>query len=340
MRSSALLRATGALLSAACVALPIRASAQAAQRVYVTVADSVPMSVSAAATAVSESLARSGWSVVADHPLGTDTLLCRYGARVVVAQKPAHTATLLARGAPAAFAVPVRIAVFEDERGVQVAMVNPLSIERTIAAESGLEASGRELVNDVAALVATATRGHRVNRAYGQSRDRGLIGKTMGVMAGGPFAEQLETITTMEGSTPADVRRAADQVWQRLRQPPRGKWQLRGVYRLDLDGQGMVILGVSGAAMEAKAFAIVGAGTDDSRSDFKCPGISHAAAFPLELVIRRDGGQVRVEMINAMFRMKMYFEDAGRMKFARNMGMPGSIADELKAIVVPKAPGS
>jgi len=28
--------------------------------------------------------------------------------------------------------------------------------------------------------------------------------------------------------------------------------------------------------------------------------------------------------------MKMYFENAGKMAFARNMGMPGSIEDELK----------
>ena len=96
----------------------------------------------------------------------------------------------------------------------------------------------------------------------------------------------------------------------------------------------MVILGVSGAAMEAKAFGIVGAGGDDARSKFSCPGLAYAAAFPVELVIRRDGGQVRVEAIDAMFRMKMYFEDAGQMKFARNMMMPGSIADELKAIVL------
>jgi hypothetical protein len=31
-----------------------------------------------------------------------------------------------------------------------------------------------------------------------------------------------------------------------------------------------------------------------------------------------------------MFRMKMYFEDAGKMAFAKNMGMPGSIEEELK----------
>lgn len=331
-------RAIAAVLASACLLVPARASAQGAQRVFVVVADSVPMTVPAAATAIAESLARSGWSVLANHAVGTDASRCAYAARIVVAQQSAAATTLLARGAQAAFALPVRVGVFEDERGVHVAMVNPLSIERTIVAESGLEASGRALVNDVATIATTATRGRRVNRPYGQSRDRGLIGKTMGVMAGGPFAGQLETITTATGGAPSDVRRMADQVWQRLQQPPRGQWQLHGVYRLDLDEQGVVILGVSGAAMELKAFAIAGAGDDDGRSDFACPGIAYAPAFPVELVIRRDGGQVRVEMINAMFRMKMYFEDAGRMKFARNMGMPGSIADELKSLVTPKAP--
>ena len=35
-------------------------------------------------------------------------------------------------------------------------------------------------------------------------------------------------------------------------------------------------------------------------------------------------------MIDGMFRMKMYFEDAGKMKFAANMRMPGSIEDEIR----------
>lgn len=107
---------------------------------------------------------------------------------------------------------------------------------------------------------------------------------------------------------------------------------------MDLAEQGMVILGVSGTAMETKAFEIVGAGNDHARSSFRCPGLAYAAAFPVELVVRRDGAQVKVEAINAMFRMKMYFEDAGQMKFARNMLMPGSIADELKGIVLGRAP--
>lgn len=318
------------LLVAALPTLPALAAGQV-QRTFVGLADSIPLAVPAAASAVGTALARQGFTVLADHPVGTDRARCRYTARVVVAALPERTAALLGRGAHAAFATPVRIAIYEDERGVHASMVNPRSLDRTIVAESGLEAAGDRLVADVGALVAAATRGQRVNRAYGQPRDRGLIGKTMGVMAGGPFTGQVATIATYATTDP---RRVADDIWRRLQQPGQGSWQLRGAYRMDLDAQGMVILGVGGAPMEAKAFAIVGAGGDDARAAFACPGLAYAPAFPLELVIRRDGSQVRVEAIDAMFRMKMYFEDAGRMKFARNMGMPGSIAAELRAAVL------
>lgn len=322
MRSN-ICRTASVLLTAALCLSPSAATAQEAQRVYVVVADSVPMSVPAPSVALAGALSRQGWTVLADHAIGSDQARCGYSAHVLVARQPAHAATLLALGAQAAFAVPVRLGAFEDERGVHVVMVNPLSVERTIVAESGLEATGRSLVEEVSGIVASATRGRRVSRPYGQSRNRGLIGKIMGVMAGGAFTRQIETLSTATGGAPADVRRVADEIWQRLQQPSRGKWQLRGVYRMDLTEQGMVILGVSGTAMETKAFEIVGAGNDDARSNFRCPGLAYAAAFPVELVIRRDGAQVKVEAINAMFRMKMYFEDAGQMKFARNMLMPG-----------------
>jgi hypothetical protein len=32
-----------------------------------------------------------------------------------------------------------------------------------------------------------------------------------------------------------------------------------------------------------------------------------------------------------MYRMKMFFEDAGKWAFMKNMGMPGSIHDEIAA---------
>jgi hypothetical protein len=64
-----------------------------------------------------------------------------------------------------------------------------------------------------------------------------------------------------------------------------------------------------------------------------CPGMDHAPAFPIELVVYLDGDVTKVALMDEMYRMKMYFEDAGKMKFARNMRMPGSIEDEIRSLV-------
>ncbi|MFT4604221.1 MAG: hypothetical protein ACI9W4_000950 [Rhodothermales bacterium] len=105
------------------------------------------------------------------------------------------------------------------------------------------------------------------------------------------------------------------------------------VGRVDLEAQQLAILGVSGSAMEAKSFDIVVAGSDRDRKNLECPGLAHAAAYPLEMVVRQNGSAVDIEFVDAMYRMKMYFEDAGKWAFMKNMTMPGSIADELKGFI-------
>jgi hypothetical protein len=47
-------------------------------------------------------------------------------------------------------------------------------------------------------------------------------------------------------------------------------------------------------------------------------------------VVRKTEEGVKVQMLNVMYRMKMYFEDAGKWAFMKNMGMPGSLHDEVK----------
>jgi len=59
------------------------------------------------------------------------------------------------------------------------------------------------------------------------------------------------------------------------------------------------------------------------------PRLARAAAYPIEVVVAREGQTVRVRLVDVMYRMKLYFEDAGK-AFMTNMGMPGAIQDELK----------
>lgn len=319
----------------ACALVPSPAAAAAAsQSVYLVLADSLQGSLDDATGALRTAFTERGWQVLAAHDATTDRSACAFRARVLVLHDPAYAARVLERGPRAAFALPPRLLLFEDEEGLHLATVNPHSINRTIVAETGFEGASDALLRDLTTISAGALRGRFAAHGYGQVRQRGLIGRTMGIMAGGPFSEKIHELQASPGRTPADVQRVATTVWNNLeRGAGRTRWQIRPVYRLDLAASGVVVIGVSGAAMESKSFAIVGAGSEGRRSKFKCPGLAHAAAYPIEVVVFADQGQVRVALVEGMYRMKVFFEDAGKMKFAANMGMPGSIEDEIRTLV-------
>jgi uncharacterized protein (DUF302 family) len=323
----------GLALVAGGQALPLVAQG-GPQAVYINLADSVPGSLEEITGALRTAFTGAGWEVLAVYEAGVERADCEYGARILVLHSPAYARAVLAHGPRAAFALPVRLVVFQDEAGTHVAAMNPHSVNRTIVAEGGFEEASESVLREIGRIVAQAVHGAPAQRQYGQVRRRGYIGRTMGIMAGGPFTEKIEEVWSAPGDSPEELRRVADLVWQGMQQQGgRGRWQLRGVYRLDLSEQDVVVLGVSGAAMEARAFRIVGAGADESRRSYRCPGLAHGAAFPVEVVVFRDSGLIRVTLVDEMYRMKMYFEDAGRMKFAANMGMPGSIESEIRGLI-------
>ena len=306
--------------------------------VYVELADSLHGSLDEITATLRPALAAGDWQVVAVHDVGVDRQACGYAARVLVLHNERYARDVLAHGPRAAFALPMRLFLFQDEDGTHLAAVNGYSINRTIIAESGFEGPTDAAMQDITRLAAGVLQGSFVPRQYGQLRTRGYIGRTMGIMAGGPFAEKIELVRSAAGSSPQDVRRVAAQLADGLRrQAGRGRWQLRPIYQIDLAAQGVVVLGVSGAALESRAIAIVGAGGNESRSAFRCPGLDHAGAFPIEVVVWADSGQVRVGVVDEMYRMKLFFEDAGKMRFAQNMRMPGSVEGELKDLLRPEA---
>ncbi len=326
--------AIAALLAGALTVSPAAAAPDAAQPVFVSLADSLRGTVDELVAPVRAACVAHGFEVVAVHE-ATAPGGCSSHAQVFVLQQPRYTQQVLAHGPRAAFAVPVRLVLFDDEAGVHLAAINPLSLDRTMVAESGFEDPAATLLADLQAVARDAGHGARAARGgFGQVRTRGLIGRTMGVMAGGPFLDKVQDVTSEPGTTQLDLARVADRVWKGVTMHAgRGRWQMRGAYRLDLAPRGVVIIGVSGPAMEAKSYAIVGAGGDARRARFACPGLAYAAAYPIEIVVYLEGGRVHVATVEAMYRMKMYFEDAGKMKFAANMTMPGSIADELRGLI-------
>ena len=326
----------GLAVLAALLLVPYRALvAGERQAVYVNLADSLQGSFDDVSGALRAGFVANGWEVVTVHDVAVDRTACGYRARVFVIHSPRYAEQVLAHGPRTAFALPIRVALYEDEAGMHLATVNPLSIHRTIVAETGFQPASQALLGDLLRIADGALRGHFASRPYGQVRERGLIGRTMGIMAGGPFLEKIKDVYTVAGDSQQELVRVAGLVWRGLEQGgARGRWQVHGIYQLDLSAQGAIVIGVSGDALEAKSFAIVGAGSDERRSHYKCAGLAHAAAYPIEIVVFRDQGQVHVGVLDGMYRMKLYFEDAGKMKFAANMGMPGSVEDEIRGLIL------
>ncbi len=276
--------------------------------------------------------AKSGWKVVAVVDAGV-MKDCPSRARVFVLYDSLYARDIMdANRNTGPFAVLDRINLFQDEEGNHVSIVNPHSINRTILMDDQkYEAMTVAHLQALRTMITSAVKGEESRKQYGEMRDRGYIGKTMGIIAGGKFEDKVEDVFVIPGGNWKDV---ADKVEEGLSKPGK-EWGTHVVYRAEMPGFETALLGATGTPMDTKSFDIVGEGGDDSRDQLSCPGFAHAAAYPIEIVVTQETTDVQVRMVHAMFRMKMYFEDAGNWAFMKHMGMPGSIADEIESALAP-----
>jgi len=269
---------------------------------------------------------KAGWQVIAVNDAG-QMEDCPYKARVFVLYHPAYAKTIMeANGKTGPFAALDRINIFQDEDGCHVSVVNPHSITRTaLMDDDKYENLAEEHLQALRAMITSTVKGEESRKQYGEMRDKGYIGKTMGVVAGGRFDDKVEDEFVVAAGNIQDVAAKVEKALKR-----KGKeWGTQLVFTLPLPEFATVVFGTTGTLLDTKSFEIVGSGDDDARDKFKCPGLAHAAAYPIEIVVAKDGNDVKVRMVHAMFRMKMYFEDAGKWAFMKHMGMPGSIGGEI-----------
>lgn len=267
-----------------------------------------------------------GWRLLAKVNAGAPEN-CSYKARVFVLYDSAYAQHIMAANRQTGpFAVVDRINLFEDENGIHVAVVNPHSLNRTVLMDDQkYEAMTAAHLQALRNMISAAVQGKANDKQYGQMRAEGYIGKTMGVMAGGSFDGKLVNQAEVRGGNWKEV---AAKVRQGLSQKSK-QWGMHLIYEVELPEYETVVFGTTGTPMDSKSFSIVGAGTDEAREKLKCAGLAHAAAYPIEIVVAKEGDAVKVRLVDVMFRMKMYFEDAGKWAFMKNVRMPGSIQDEL-----------
>lgn len=102
-----------------------------------------------------------------------------------------------------------------------------------------------------------------------------------------------------------------------------------------------VYFGISNDYTENKCIRI----NSDFRGDGKAkdapyPGVDHAPALPLEILVINDGKTVRAVQYGEMWRMQLYFWDSGYMAFTKNTFVPSAIFNSIKDAVAPESPQS
>lgn len=79
-----------------------------------------------------------------------------------------------------------------------------------------------------------------------------------------------------------------------------------------------ILLGITRNRTEGVSFYIVGSETKEN----SCPGLDHLTAYPIEVLLMIKDDNIVIQTPREMFRMDMFFWDAGMAAFMNHMSMP------------------
>lgn len=293
------------------------------QSIFIKVMEGVPGGFEGAAGNLKSALESAGWDVIATYNAGLPKD-CSYKARVFIFSSEKYTGELLAKSELGRFAIPLRAALYEDENGISIAVLNIVTLNRFIA--PGLEGFSRETLDTITASIAKKAGGVKVMEDAGPVWTTGDI-KGFG---GGMLSERVLTLYTVRHKSALAFENFIGDVNREINNSQDG-WE--PVYKLDLRDQGLFIFGLSKRKVEGRAFRITGKKRVVKENN--CPGIDHAPAFPIEVVVSSRGERIQLDILQERFRMKLYFADAGEMAFIKHLFMPGNVEGEIISSVLP-----
>ncbi|MEO5360281.1 MAG: hypothetical protein H7843_07505 [Nitrospirota bacterium] len=287
------------------------------QRIYVRLVEKIMDSVDEVSSKSADVLKANGWEVVgAFYPAVPEK--CRYRTKVLVIHNEHYWQKIYRVSQYAKFVYPLKVNIYSDENGTNISITNPVALNRMISPE--LEAVSLETLKTLSGLFHGAVKGNNLVKEEGTLLD----GNRIPGLGGGLLEENIVKIYTGKYKTEKLVDTITKFIQYSLKRSAKGYYP---VYSLDMRDKGLVFLGISKKDLEKTAFTITGEKRVTAKNS--CPGIDHAHAFPLEVVIDSTGKNVKEEMLRVMFKMKTYFGDTGEAAFVKHYLMPGSIEDEV-----------
>ena len=316
--------------------------------------------------AIANNLKSAGFKILAVRDVATPDIVrekpeqqCGFTAKEVLFTSDEYVNFLTNYGSKYITAAMLRAAVYQTPHGTQVNIVDPETINRIVfndLYDNDEEAKYNEVINKtkmfrtkIIDAVHALGSGSTVNKPMPPVRsdeDLAESSKDMFMMVGHmtfftdedqfpiiykkkarDVQSQIPELISKIKSNIQTEKPGNDDIEYRLTKSPDVlKWKtVAEIYSAD---KSAAILGITRPRTEGLSMDIAGASRETAEN--KCPGIDHAGAFPIEVVIYQEGENLIVRTPREMFRMDMFFWDAGMKAFMNHMNMPKLLDESLK----------
>jgi hypothetical protein len=248
-----------------------------------------------------------------------------------------------------------RIGLFQTQSGTQIVIADPETINRIICNDAE-DAKYTEIIEktipfrtELISLLHTTELSEKTETALEPIRSDKFLKKgkkdmpmMVGKMTFFQNDKQFPVIYTKEKSTVEAVKtelisnltkfnpEESDIDYHWTKSPEDLEWDVVGEIS-SADGNA-TLLGIMRDRTSALSFHI--AGMKRETEENTSPGIDHVCAYPIEVLIMQDGENVIVRSQREMFRMDMYFWDAGKWAFMKFMNMPKNLDKSVKKALI------
>ncbi len=309
---------------------------------------------------VKQAIQSAGFRVLADREITTPDRvkkdqknLCGYKGKLIVFTSDDYVKMLTSFGNKYLAASMLKVGVHETNEGIQVIIADPETINRIIFNDLKDDQYNKAVKNTIPyknkiidALHALKL-GTNVNEAREPKRstdDLRDASKDMIMMVGDmTFFEdedQFPEIYSQKNDVSVDgLEKLKQKLYTNIKTFSPNKedkdyrwttdpkedlrWKVVGeVYSPDKKA---ILFGLTRNQTEGVSFYIVG----DETKENSCPGLDHLTAYPIEVLMMIKDDKIVVHTPREMFRMDMYFWDAGMGAFMNHMSMPGILDESI-----------
>ena len=334
--------------------------------IYLKTHENISEDISMVEDTITKKIAESGYSVLYNSDITTPDYVreekeehCGFKAKIIVFTSDEFTKLITSEGNKYLIAGFLRVGIYQDQNGVNVNIVDPETITRIVFNDlyendkvdeyNKIVEKSKSFKSELVKVLHSVNLGNQVNIPMEPIRDDEDLAessKDMFMMVG-PMTffndeDQFPIIYSTEAAPEKTVESISSKFIDNLksyepteddleyRWSPKPKEDLmwKAISILTSPDGKAILVGLTRARTEGVSFNIAGASREEDEN--KCPGIDHASSYPVEVLFIEEEGKVNVYTQREMFRMDMYFWDAGMAAFMDHMSMPGIIDESIK----------